>query len=313
MQSFGHAWREIAGMPDDRVAELIMEDGVDVLVDLTGHTADHKLLVLARRPAPVQVTYLGYPATTGMSVVDYKVTDATHDPPGVSEGHYSEKLARLPECAWCFRPDDDFGDVGPPPFVRSGHVTFGSLHRPIKVNPRMVDLWARVLHAVPRSRLVLLANPGGVGGAEMSAQFAARGIPSDRIELVPRQGRKAFLSLYNRIDVLLDAFPYNGQTTVCDSLWMGVPPVTLCGAAHVARTTMGILSTVGLPDLAATTDEEYFRTATDLARDGDRLIGLRRTLRDMMAASSLRDEINHTRRLEAAYDAMWATWCRGGG
>lgn len=299
----GTTWRETKGMPDDALADLIRRDGVDLLIDLTGHMASNRLPLFACKPAPVQVSYLGYPNTTGVRAIDYRITDSLHDPPGQTEVFHAEQLVRLDPCCWCYRPDPDAPEVNDLPALAGGRVTFACLNKLIKVRPDMIALWSRILAEVPDSRLMVLA---GVGAGEPAAYelFDRAGLPRDRIELVPRLPRDDYLRLYRRIDLALDTFPYNGHTTTCDALWMGVPTVTLAGRTHVSRAGLDVLTTAGLPELVATGADDYVRTAVALASDLPRLASLRRTLRENMRRCPLTDGPGLTRRLQAAYEQM---------
>jgi protein O-GlcNAc transferase len=242
----GNTWRDITGSSDEEVANAVRRDSIDILVDLTGHMANHRLLAFARRPAPVQVTYLGYPNTTGVGTIDYRITDSLHDPPGQTERYHVERLVRLDPCCWCYRPDDDSTDVNDLPALASGRVTFACLNKLIKVTPQMVGLWGRILDAVPGSRLMMLA---GMAHDDVTVRdsFERHGISRDRLRLVPRLPRDQYLRLYHDLDIALDTFPYNGHTTTIDGLWMGVPTVTLAGRTHVSRAGLDVLTQVNLP------------------------------------------------------------------
>jgi FkbM family methyltransferase len=305
------AWRDVRGLSDIALAERIREDGIDILVDLGGHSADNRLAVFAHRPAPVQVTYLGYPDTTGLAAVDYRLTDAHADPPGEADALHVERLVRLPAGAWCYAPGMSSPVSEPPRDVR-GHVTFGAFNDFAKVRPDMMALWAEILGAVPGSKLLLkaksLADPALA--REVRAFFGRRGIDEARVEArgwTPY--RAGHLALHAAVDVALDTFPYHGTTTTCDALWMGVPVVTLAGEAHVSRVGASLLNRVGLDDLVARSPEEYVAVAVRLAGDRARLLELRRTLRDRVSGSPLGSPETFTRALEDAYRAMWAERC----
>jgi protein O-GlcNAc transferase len=302
-------WHKIAGFADQRVADLIREKQIDILVDLAGHTAGNRLRVFARQPAPVQVTYLGYPATTGLSQMDYRLTDALADPPGKTESLHSEKLWRLPVCNWCF----DEPENAPP--VRSsradGPICFGTFNNFAKASPAVMELWAAILKATPSSRLMIksqaLAEPDV--RLRITQFFDSRGVQPDRLDL--RGGEPDFrshLEVYNQLDIALDSFPYHGTTTTCEALWMGVPVVSLAGPSHVSRVGVSLLSAVGLPELIAQSEEEYVAIAVALAADLPRLAELRQALRRRMRSSPLMDEPRFARDIEAAYRRMWQTW-----
>ena len=312
LRKYAGQWRTIKGRQDKQVADLIHKDGIDILVDLTSHTAHNRLLVFARKPAPVQVTWLGYPGTTGMSAMDYRLTDVHADPRGTTEHLHTEQLVRLPDCAWCFRPSDQSPSVSPPPVVRSGHVTFGCFNARAKITDEVLALWSGVLAEVPGSRL-LLKN---LGFREASVQqqtralLAKAGLAPDRVELVGWKSTLAeHLAFYNRVDIALDTFPYHGTTTTCEALWQGVPVVTLAGRTHAARVGVSLLTNVGLPELIAANADDYIRIAMHLAADTMRLAELRSTMRERMAASPLMDAPRFARNVEHAYREMWRAWC----
>jgi len=307
-------WRDVHGVPDAEVAERVRADGIDLLIDLAGHTGGSRLPVLAYKPAPVQATYLGYPATTGLATVDWRLTDAWADPEG-AEAHGVEKPARIEGGFCCYRPPDAAPEVGPPPALSAGHVTFGSLTNTIKVNARVVALWAEVLKAVPGSRLLLrrASFESAAVRDRVTAAFSDAGIDPERVEC--RTGadtdQRGYLATYHRIDVGLDTFPYAGHTTTCESLWMGVPVVTLAGDAFAGRVGVSVMRMAGLDDLVAADPAAFVATAVRLAGDLDRLGKLRAGMRDRLRNSALLDGPGFTRRLEAACRTMWAAWCRG--
>jgi len=308
LRSLADSWRDIARVSDSAAADLIRSDNIDILVDLAGHTAGNRLLVFARRPVPVQVSYLGYPATTGMKAIGYRITDHWADPPG-NEALYSEELVRLPDCAWCYQPPPAGPKVGPLPALTRGHVTFAALHRQHKITPEFIELWSRILAAFPDSRLLVAARALDASDTSIIERYTQRGIDRSRIEIVAARDHPRYLNALNGADLALDAFPYNGTTTTCDALWMGLPVVTLAGKAHVSRTGASLLSAVGLQNLVATNESEYFGLATALAADPDRLNRLRSDLRDRMARSPLTNARNLTRAVEHLYRTAWAQWC----
>ena len=296
-------WRDIAALDDDAAADLVRADGIDVLVDLTLHMAGGRLGLFARRPAPVQVTFGGYPGTTGLSAIGYRLTDPYLDPPG-TDGDYAERSVRLPHSFWCYDPDAmgvaDAAEAGPPPAVGNGFVTFGCLNNYCKVHDGVRAAWARVLAAVPGSRLAVLAPAG-------SARSRARAAFGDRVTFLPFQSRADYLATYRGIDVCLDTFPYNGHTTSLDGLWMGVPTVTLVGRTVVGRAGWSQLSNLGLTELAAADVDGFVGAAVRLATDLPRLTELRRGLRGRMRRSPLTDVAAFARGVEAAYRRMVAT------
>jgi predicted O-linked N-acetylglucosamine transferase (SPINDLY family) len=305
----GH-WRPIAGLGDAEVAEQVRADGIDILVDLAGHTGT-RLGVFARQPAPVQVTYLGYPATTGLSAVHYRLTDAVADPPGEPTGH-TEELVRLPEGFCCYAPPPA-PDVSPLPAQSNGYLTFGSLHKLAKLNGAVLDLWCAALRAVPSARLLLFRDAlRGSTRDYFRQQFQQRGIAEERVVLRHQTDQTgSFLSVYGEVDVLLDTFPWSGHATACEALWMGVPVLTLLGDRHAGRMVASVLTRLGLTDYIARTPEEFVAKAVELAADLPSLADLRGRLREAMRASPLCDGATFTRHLEAAYREMWQCWVEG--
>jgi predicted O-linked N-acetylglucosamine transferase (SPINDLY family) len=305
-------WRDVAALKDEQLAAAIRADGIDILVELGGHTAYSRLPVLARRPAPVQVTYLGYPFSTGLRAVDYLLADGVACP-AEADDLYAEAVAVLPRPYLCFRPHPELAEVGPPPARVQGHVTFGSFNHVPKLTPATVALWSRVLHAVPRSRLVLMAGP--FFDVEVcrsyQRQFAAHGIGPERLELNGPRPMAGYLAAYSRIDLALDPIPYNGGTTTCEALLTGVPVVTLAGQALFGRMGASILTGVGLPELVAATPDDYVARAAALASDLQRLTELRAELRPRFLASPLGDGPGLARHVEAMYRAMWRRACAG--
>ena len=311
IQQAVHQWRDITGTADSDAAELIRRDQIDILVDLGGHMASNRLLVFARKPAPIQVAYLNYTDTTGLSAMDYRFTDALADPPG-SERFHSEQLMRLPRTFLCYRPPADAPPVGPLPAAAAGHVTFGSFNNLSKMTPSLVQDWARILAQVPASRLVLKNRALADAGAcrPMVGLFAASGIHPDRLELLSRKrSTREHLESYGRIDIALDTFPFNGATTTCEALWMGVPVITQAGKTPASRMGASVLTNAGLPHLIAADSQSYVRIAVDLAADLPRLAEFRTAQRQRMRDSPLMDAEQFARDVEAAYRQMWQKWC----
>ncbi len=302
-------WRDIFGLADDVVVKMIRSDEIDILVDLSGHTAGNRLRVFASRPAPIQVTYLGYANTTGMTAIDYRLTDAHADPPGMTDHLNAEKLWRLPGCAWCYHPPEEPPDIQP---RANGPITFGCFNAFAKINPKVTAIWAELLKRVPGSCLLLKSAGAGVASARqrLTGQFTDHGIAAERIEMLGHiVDPHRHLELYSRVDVALDTYPYHGTTTTSEALWMGVPVVTLAGSTHVSRVGVSLLNCVDLPELIAQSAEEYVSIALGLAGDLPRLADLRRTLRPRMRASQLTDAPRFARDVEAAYREMWRTLC----
>ena len=286
LQSYADHWRSLVGLSDGQAAQRIRRDDIDILVDLAGHTGGNRLLAFACKPAPIQMSYLGYLGTTGLSAIDYYITDAHADPPGLSEAHYQEPLIRLPECGFCYAPGPA-PEVNPePPSRQSGQVTFGCLNNPAKVSDEVLALWSRVLAAVPGSCLLLRAEAGRSAERRTRDLLTARGIAPERLDFAGQTAtRFAYLELYHAVDIALDPFPYNGVTTTCDALWMGVPVISLAGRMSVSRQGVRFLRTVGLDELLAETPEDYVRIATELA--GDRAAPGRSALQTTGANESL--------------------------
>jgi protein O-GlcNAc transferase len=305
---FDH-WLPCKALSDDQLADRIRADRIDILVDLAGHTSGNRLCVFARRPAPVQVTYLGYPTTTGLSAMDYRFTTWDVDPEG-GDAWFTERLYRLPRTLWCYRsPFAPPGSVSPPPAMLRGEVSFGSMNHPSKISAETVALWAALLHSVPRSRLVMSAIPEGGARRLLYERFAARSIGPERLVLHPRLPVDQFRALSDQIDIALDPFPYNGTTTTCEALAMGIPVVTLIGKTSVSRCGYALLKSVGLLELCAEDESEYVRIAAALAGDLPRLDALRQGMPQRLDGSPLRDEAGMARDIERAYRTMWREWC----
>lgn len=308
LAQYADHWHEIRDLDDEHAAGLIRSHGVDILVDLSGHLRDNRLLVFARKPAPIQVTYLAYPNTTGMSAMDYRITDAVCDPPGATERFYRETLIRLPRCMWCYQPGADMPALSPSPARRTGRVTFASMNGANKVTERMLSLWGRILGEVPDSRIVLTTVPE-LGRERIRDALSQAGVAEERISMHDRLPTKDFWALYAGIDILLDTFPMNGGTTTCEALSLGVPVITRSGDIFQSRAGLSILGSMGLDELIAGSDDEYVRIAVDLARDGAHMAALRAGLRERMRASPLADGHGYARALEAACREVWRRWC----
>jgi protein O-GlcNAc transferase len=298
------AWRPSHTTTDGQLAAQIREDQIDILVDLSGHTAGHRLTTFALRPAPIQMTYLGYPATTGVPAIDYRITDTTADPAGMTDTHYTEQLIRLPGCFLCYTPPADAPPVAALPAESNGFVTFGSFNAASKISPTTVRLWAAVLNAVPKSRLVLKA----VGWMEaenqcrLTGEFAAAGVDSARIEFLPAdEGWFTHMTRYGRLDLALDPLPYHGTTTTCDALWMGVPTITLAGTTHVSRVGATLMKHAGIGEFVASNESEFMRIACEWAGDVGRLRKVRASLRDRVRASTLCDSTAFVQKVEKEF------------
>ena len=294
----------IATVADDDLARRIRADAIDILVDLNGHSPHNRLPLFFLKPAPVQATWLGYLGTTGVPRIDYRIADVFTDPPG-EDALGVEALWRLPQTQWCYRPYDEAPDVSPLPAASAGVVTFVCLNHAAKVSRTALALWARILAAVPASRLLLLGTPYAGQRAGVVEFFAARGVSPARIEQVGQAPVAEYLARYNRADIALDSLPCAGGTTTCDALWMGVPVVTLVGDRPFSRSGASLLRNAGLGELIARTPDEYARAAIDLASDTARLTALRGALRDRLRGSPLLDAAGFARAVEAAFDDIW--------
>jgi protein O-GlcNAc transferase len=332
LQSLVSNWRWTCYVTDTEVAQRIRDDEIDILVDLAGHTRRTRLLVFAHKPAPVQATWLGYMNTTGLTAMDYRITDEVLDPtdkfdvrsstcvvesvsstidhrPPNSSSYDTEELVRLPGGMCCFAPPPDAPAVAPLPALRNNCLTFGSLHNLFKINGRVLELWSSVLQAVPTARLLLFHHTlKGSACTRIGGHFASRGIASDRLEIRQGSSFPGYLEVYGEIDVSLDTFPCTGGVTTCESLWMGVPILSLRGVRPAGRHSASHLARVGLNEWAVDTPKEYVALAVRLAGELDNLARLRAGLRDRMLPT-LCDAQGFTRGLEAAYRAMWRRWC----
>lgn len=312
VQTRADVWREAAGMSPAELADTINRDGIDILVDLSGHSGESRLSVFAQQPAPVQVTWLGYLCTTGTTRIQYRLCDCYTDPPELDHLH-TETLIRLPKSQWCYRAraSVDYSCSGIAPFRKNGFITFGSFNHIPKLSQSARRLWAEILAQLPDSRLILVGVPEGRARDSLIQDFESAGIAETRIRTVPRIGIQEYFDWFNAVDIALDTTPYSGGTTTCDALWMGVPVITVPGSRPASRSAAGILSTVGLTEWIASTPEDYVRRAVGFARDGALLSGLRETLRQRMLESPLMDEVCFAADIEQAYRQMWRTWCSG--
>jgi protein O-GlcNAc transferase len=306
-------WRDISRLTDAEAADLISHDGIDILVELAGHTQANRLPLLALKPAPVQVTWIGYPDSTGIRAIDYRITDSKADPSGNADLLHTEKLLRLPRTFLCYRPGTDFPAVSSSPFLSNGHITFGCLCSWSKVTPQIISLWGQILAGTPGSRLLLRAR--GVKADSIHGKLRAvmeeLGVAQERIEVMPvARSIVGNISEYARIDIALDTSPYNGTTTTCEALYMGVPVITLHGDCHMARVGVSLLETVGLGQLVAESQEQYCSLAIGLAAEYKSLEGLRSVLRTALLHSPLCDASGFTKNLEQAFRGVWGEWCK---
>ena len=303
-------WQNVAGTSDQWLAEKIHADQVDILFDLTGHTARNRMLVIARKPAPIQITWLGYEGTTGLEAIDYLLADRYVAPEG-SESHFCERVLRMPENYVCYDPPAAAPAVGDLPALRQGHITFGSFNNLAKINPEVLSVWARLLGRLPESRLILKYK--GLGDARVRqrilAVFSAAGISPERIGLLPPSSYADYLATYNDVDIALDPFPFSGSATTCEALWMGVPMITCPGETFASRHGLSHLSTLGLTELIASDLDDYVQRAVALASDLQRLAALRAGLRQRMAASPLCDGKRFAVNLLVLLREAWQEWC----
>jgi protein O-GlcNAc transferase len=312
LKSLSSHWRAIANMSADAAADLIRQDRIDILVDLAGHSAGNGLPIFARKPAPIQATWLGYPGTTGLTRIDYRFSDPVTDPPGRNDEHYTEHLLRLRGQAG-FRLPIDAPKIAPPPVLHSGRIRFGSFNKPIKINAEVLTAWSGILQALPQATL-LVVTPGGDQDdvqADTRAGYAAHGISPDRIEVKGHRPLLGFLELVASVDIALDTFPYSGATTTMLTLWMGVPVICLAGYTAAASVSSTILEAVGLKELVAAHIGEYQGIATALADDVDRLARLRSDLRPRMARSFFMEQSGMARVLERSYRTLWRHYVEG--
>ncbi len=305
-RELSECWRNVRHASDEELAHVIRAEQIDILVDLAMHAADSRLLVFARKPAPVQVSYLAYCSTTGLSAMDYRLTDPYLDPPGLNDRCYSEKSIRLPETYWCYQPVLTLPKT-PLPALQNGYVTFGCLNAFGKASTPTLKAWNLLLRTLPESRLLLYAPP--ISRSRLRDRLIEGGVAAERLEFVDKMPSGEYFETYQRMDVALDPFPYGGGTTTCDALWMGVPVVSLAGKTGVGRGGVSILCNVGLPDLLAHNIDEYVASAVKLAGNLPRLNALRTGMRERMICSPLMDAPRFARHVEAAYRAMWENWC----
>jgi len=306
----GHAehWLDCKSWSDDQLAARIRADGIDILVDLSGHTADNRLLVFARKPAPLQVTYLGFPGSTGLAAMDYRITDADLDPPGMTEAWHTEDLWRVSNFA-PFRPSADSPEITSLPALESGNVTFACFNALAKINGQVAALWARILAAQPGSRL-MLGNVGNEAARQwLGGMLSGAGIPVEQLIFKPPMPLPAYLSIHSEIDLALDPFPWNGNTSSQHSLWLGVPVITLAGRRTAGRLGVTTLRNVGLAEFVAESEDDYVAIALRWARDLPGLSAIRQHMRQRIAAHPESDPARAASEIEAAYRGMRRRWC----
>lgn len=305
-------WRDISGLSDEDLEEKIRQDGIDILVELSGYTANSRVLAFARKLAPLQVAWIGYPNTTGLPAIDYRISDGSADPPGKTEHLYSEKVIRLPECFLCYQPPESSPGVSGPPSIENGYVTFGSFNNLSKVTRQVLEVWSEIIQAVPNSRLLLKSyafHEEKARAIAMNKLYDA-GLAKNRVTLLEWSSSLAgHLDAYSRMDISLDTFPYNGTTTTCEALWMGTPVISLAGECHRSRVGASLLTAAGLGDLICSNEAEYVKKAVQLANDVDRVKLYKANLREILATSSLTNAGRFTAHLENIYRTIWKEWC----
>ena len=305
-------WRDTIGMTDTQLINVIRDDKVDILVDLAGHTTGNRLNVFSNKPAPVQISYLGYPNTTGISAIDYRISDKYADAPGITERYFTEELVRLPDSFLCYKPPVDCPDVGILPAIQKGHVTFGCFNNPAKLNVEIIAIWSELLCKLPGAKLLLKGRHFRDENTQKFYinKFKQHGVRDEHIifySLIPSYYEH--MNLYNNVDIALDTFPYNGTTTTCEALWMGVPVITLAGQVHQSCVGKSILTNVGLQQFIAKTPEEFIETTISLASDPVNLSIIRNSLREKMENSTLTNAKQFTNNLENVYRDIWVRWC----
>lgn len=306
-------WRAMERIPANDVADQIYRDRIDILVDLAGHSGVPNLRVFAQRPAPVQATWVGYLNTTGLSRIQYRISDDHCDPPGLTDRYHTEKLFRLPHSQWCYRPFVEVDCEPETAFARTGHVTFGSFNQTVKITPAMRRLWGEILMQVPDSRFLLVGVVDDRAREELFRDLEQTGVDRHRITMLPYIPIEKYYRSFGQVDIALDTTPFSGGTTTCDALWMGTPVITMPGVRSWSRSAASILTTLGLPDWIAQSPSDYVSRAVQFARNPATIAGLRASLRARMKASALMDKRVFTRDMEDAYRRMWQSWCSQSG
>lgn len=309
LRAAGAIWHDCTALSDEALAAQIRRDAIDILVDLSGQTPGNRLLAFARKPAPLQITWNGYPNTTGLSAIDYRLTDACCDPPGGTEALHSETLVRLPHCYLVWRTPDDAPPLVPPPALTRGHITFGSVNSCYKLTPSLIALWAQLLQRVSTARLQLWTIDGEAARRRIAGLFAAQGIAKERLSFHGRVSHDEFLRAHQELDIALDSFPYHGTTTTCFSLWMGTPVVTLAGQVHASRVGVSLLTHAGMPELIAQTPAQYIEIAAGLAADLPALARRRAGLREHLRRQPLTDGPAGARDVEQTLRRLWQDYC----
>ena len=310
LKAYCTTWRSLTGLSDTEAAQCIYDDALHILIDLSGHTEGNRLTVFARKPAPVQVSWLGYFATTGLKQMDYLLADRVGVPVNQQE-YFVEDIWYLPETRLCFTPPDIELLLSPLPALINGHITFGCFQNPGKLNDKVITLWSRILAALPNS-VLRLQNKGFDDATEskyLLERLGEKGINPGQVVLFGAMPREDYLTAYSEVDFLLDTFPYPGGTTTCEGLWMGVPTLTLSGDTLLARQGASLLTAAGLSDWVAISQDEYAAKALSFANNLPELEKLRDGLREQVKISPLFDAASFARNLQTALLAMWRTWC----
>jgi predicted O-linked N-acetylglucosamine transferase (SPINDLY family) len=313
LKSYFDHWEDVAGIPDSTLADKIYEDQIDILVDLAGHSANNRLGVLAQKPAPIQATWLGYPNTSGLSTVDYRITDAIADPIGESDALNTESLIRLDDGFLCYQGDDSIPVISSIPFDQKGYFTFGSFNNNVKITSEVIKVWADILLSVPNAKLIMKSNQLSDQHTKIRCQemFSAQGIAPDRLILSGMlPSATDHMAYYGEVDLALDPFPYNGTTTTFEALWMGVPTLTYSGNVHASRVGASILSRVDLDSFITFSIADYVDAAVKHAANPAELRELRPSLRTRMQTSSLCDNNGFAKQIEKAYQYMWDNYCK---
>ena len=302
-------WHDIGGLNDDDVAQEILANQIDILIDLTGHTANNRLRVFACKPAPIQFTWLGYLCTTGVATIDYRLCDFHTDPENVAEHWQVEKPVRLPDSQWCYQPQVELPQHSDLPMLTNGYCTFGSFNQESKLNSKVLQAWGGLLTEIADSRLRILGVTCDLVEKRIRNSFAAQGIAAERVELVERIPIDSYFNCYREVDIALDTFPYTGATTTCDALIMGVPVATVAGQRSIARSGVSLLTTLGLREWIAPAAEALVEMLRVHTADPLRLAGLRAKLPEMIRISPLMDGPLFARNVEAAFQHAWERWC----
>ncbi|MBD29307.1 MAG: hypothetical protein CMO38_08665, partial [Verrucomicrobiaceae bacterium] len=305
LMRYSDHWRSVVGLSDADLVQIIKDDNINILVDLAGHTSKNRLLVFAQKPAPIQITWLGYPNTTGLKAIDYRFTDIIADPIGESDKMHSEKLIRLKNTFLCYKGNKNIFTNYDPPSKSQGYITFGSFNNLAKITPAVIKVWSSILHNSPNSQLLLKSRQLRFNSKECLSHFEKEGITEDRIKLLGFLSKDDHLALYNSIDTCLDPFPFNGATTTCEALWMGVPVITLIGDRHAGRVGASLLTNLGMTNLIAQDSDDYIEKALKVSNDRDYLQRLRENIRGLMLNSSLCDGQAFATEVERVYHKIW--------